>query len=291
VLKQSARWIQLLDYIDAHADERLTTALLCQQLHLSTFHFHRQFNAYFGVNLADYIQQVRFVQASHLLAYRNNTSITHISLAVGFDYVEVFSRAFKRWSGLTPSAFRNQPPWEFIYQQSTHLNQIRGPFMHTITPKYTVELIQVPTISLAVLPHRGAPEQLGNSLLNFINWRKQQGLSPDKTRTFNIAYTPLDIDPQSDFRLDLAVELSPQLPLDHPDMERGAIAGGLCARIIHLGGDEGLEPAVLYLYGPWLNESAYELRDAPLFLERKTFFPAVPIHQRETHIYLPLVAN
>ncbi|HMW49159.1 MAG TPA: helix-turn-helix domain-containing protein [Cellvibrionaceae bacterium] len=282
------RWHRLLNYIDAHLEETLGSEQLCKLAHFSQFHFHRQFCAHFGVNLADYIQRVRFTQAAYLLAFRHQFTVTEIALMVGFNHPEVFSRAFKRWSNLTPSAFRAQPPWEFIHQQNTQLNQIRGPFMHTDTANYTVELIQFPTLSLAVLPHRGAPDQLGNSLLNFINWRKQHGLSPDKTRTFNIAYTPLDIEPQTDFRLDLAVELSHQVPLDHPDMERGTIAGGLCARIIHVGDDEGLEPAVLYLYGPWLSGHGYELRDAPLFLERKTFYPAVPMHLRETHIYLPL---
>lgn len=282
------RWQKLLNYIDEHLEESLSSEQLCRLAHFSQFHFHRQFYAQCGLNLADYISRVRFKQAGHLLVFRHQFSITEIALMVGFNHPEVFSRAFKRWSGLSPSSFRAQPPWEFIHQQNQYLNQIRGPFMHSATPIYRVELIQFPTLSLAVLPHRGAPDQLGNSLLDFINWRKQRGLSPDKTRTFNIAYTPLDIEPQTDFRLDLAIELSHQTPLDHPKMERGTLLGGLCARIIHIGDDEGLEPAVLYLYGPWLNENGYALRDSPLFLERKTFYPAVPLHQRETHIYLPL---
>jgi AraC family transcriptional regulator len=288
VAKQISRWHRLLSYIDEHLAQPLHSEQLCKIAHFSQFHFHRQFHAQFGVNLADYINRVRFNQAAQLLIYRRQFSLTEIAFMVGFNHAEVFSRAFKRWSGLTPSAFREHPPWQFIHQASIQLNQIRGPFMQSNTAQYTVELIQFPSLSLAVLPHKGAPDQLGNSLLNFINWRKQKGLSPDKCRTFNIAYTPLDIEPQADFRLDLAVELNHQVPLDHPDMERSTIAGGLCARIIHKGDDQGLEPAVLYLYGPWLNESGYQLRDAPLFLERKTFYPAVPMHQRETHIYLPL---
>lgn len=288
MLHSLTRWKRLLTYIDEHLHEPMSTRQLSQVVHLSVYHFHRQFFAHFGINLGDYTNRVRLRQAAFLLAYRPHMSITQISFSVGFNNCEVFSRAFKRWSGLSPSAFRAQPPWEFIHQQSQYLNQIRGPIMHTATSNYTVELIQFPTLSLAVLPHRGAPDQLGNSLLEFINWRKQHGFSPDKTRTFNIAYTPLDIEPQTDFRLDLAIELSHQRPLNHPKMERGTLAGGLCARIIHIGDDDGLEPAVLYLYGPWLNENGYALRDAPLFLERRTFYPTVPLHQRETHIYLPL---
>lgn len=290
MLKQSARWIQLLDYIDAHADERLTTALLCQQLHLSTFHFHRQFNAYFGVNLADYIQQVRFVQASHLLAYRNNLSITHISLAVGFEHAEVFSRAFKRWSGMSPRTFREAPPWAFMQDKSAQLNQLRSLNMPFAQQHYNVELIEFRAVNIAILSHQGAPAGLGASIQRFIAWRKAHNLPPSRARTFNIIYTSPDVIPAEDFRLDLAVEYS--LPVDSTDgIQTEVIEGGLCARLCYEGDEAGLGAAVDYLYRCWLSENPYQVRHAPLFFERLLMFPDVAANQAQTHIYLPLVAN
>lgn len=283
-----SRWEKLIAYIDEHLEESLRTEHLCGIAHFSVFHFHRQFHAVFGINLAHYIKLLRFKQAANLLVFRKNLSITDIALTVGFDHLEVFSRGFKRWSGLTPSAFRRHPPWEFIHQQDKNLIALRSPFMLKNPSEYTVELITLAPIQLAVLPHKGAPELMGRSLEKFIQWRKQNGLPPDKARTFNIIYCPVDIEPQEDFRLDLAIEYPHTRPLENPAMQRGEIAGGLYARIIHRGDDGGLEPAVRYLYGDWLGAKPYELRDTPLFFERKTFFPMVPMHERETHIYLPL---
>ncbi len=283
-----SRWEKLIAYIDEHLEESLTTELLCKITHFSAFHFHRQFHAVFGINLAQYIKCVRFKQAANLLIFRKNLSITDIALTVGFDHLEVFSRSFKRWSGLTPSAFRGQPPWEFIHHHNKNLITLRSPYMLKNPSEYTVELITLAPIQLAVLAHKGAPQLLGYSLQKFIQWRKQNGLPPDKARTFNIIYCADDIEPKEDFRCDLAVEYPQTQRLENPQMQRGEIAGGLYARIIHQGEDEGLEPAVRYLYGDWLNANAYELRDTALFFERRTFYPMVPMHERETHIYLPL---
>jgi AraC family transcriptional regulator len=160
--------------------------------------------------------------------------------------------------------------------------------MQKFPRQYGVELLNIAPIQLGVFTHKGAPELLGYSLQKFIQWRKKNGLPPDKARTFNIIYCADDIEPKDDFRCDLAIEYPYTRPLESPDMHRGEIAGGLYARIIHHGDDESLEPAVRYLYGDWLRDTSYVLRDAPLFFERKTFYPAVPMHQRETHIYLPL---
>jgi AraC family transcriptional regulator len=289
VTDTTMRWGRLLTFIDDHLAETLSIQQLCPIAHFSPFHFHRQFSAHFGINLASYIKLVRFKQAAYLLAFRKNIPITEIGLAVGFSHAEVFSRAFKSWSGLSPSAFRKQPPWEFIHAINTQLIAIRSTVMQNNTLYYRVELVKVPHIPLAVLPHRGAPEQMGKSLSEFIDWRKRRGFPPHKARTFNIVYTPIDIEPKDDFRLDLAVELAHCIALEHDQMQRGEILAGLCARIIYQGDDEGLGLAVDYLYRDWLPANPYELRDAPLFFERITFFPAVAIHERETHIYLPVL--
>jgi AraC family transcriptional regulator len=119
VAKQISRWHRLLSYIDEHLAQPLHSEQLCKIAHFSQFHFHRQFHAQFGVNLADYINRVRFNQAAQLLIYRRQFSLTEIAFMVGFNHAEVFSRAFKRWSGLTPSAFREHPPLA-IYSSSQH---------------------------------------------------------------------------------------------------------------------------------------------------------------------------
>jgi AraC family transcriptional regulator len=213
--------------------------------------------------------------------------ITAIALEVGFAYPEVFSRAFKRYSGISPRNFRSAPPWDFLKQADAELSKIRTFAMSLQNPLYKVEIIQFAQLNVAILSHLGAPSGLGQSIQKFIAWRKVRQLPPGRARTFNIIYTPPQIIPAEEFRLDLAVEFA--LQSAEEGVQPGIIPGGLCACIAHQGDDTGLEAAVNYLYNQWLPaQTEYTLRDAPLFFERVVFYPDVPAHLAQTHIYLPL---
>ena len=58
-----------------------------------------------GTSYAKILEQNRFAIAKQKLI-NENISIAEISLYLGYDYPEHFSRAFKRWSGMSPLAFR-----------------------------------------------------------------------------------------------------------------------------------------------------------------------------------------
>ena len=58
--------------------------------------------------------------------------------------------------------------------------------------------------------------------------------------------------------------------------------------IRHIGSDDAIGEVVSFLYTQWLAESAFELRDFPLYFERVSFFPDVPENEMITDIYLPI---
>jgi AraC family transcriptional regulator len=282
------RLFELLDYIDRHLDQNLSTETLSQAAYLSPFHFHRQFAAVFGVNLGAYLKAIRFKQAAHLLAYRSDISITEISLRLSYESSEAFSRAFKQSCQQTPSAFRQSPDWVLLKQQENWLNQIRSISMKNSKIDYQVEMIQFSNITLAKIEHKGAPHLLGNTIRRFIEWRKENRVPPSISRTFNIVYADPESTPDEEYQFDLAAEYNQPVETNLQGVISGKIPAGLCARICHQGSDAGLAAAVNYLYRDWLQESDYELRDFPLFFERVSFYPDVPETDRITHIYLPL---
>ena len=59
-----------------------------------------------GVSFQQLLEEARYSQARILLS-ESDTSLTEIALALGFSDVSAFSRAFKRWSGVSPKNFRN----------------------------------------------------------------------------------------------------------------------------------------------------------------------------------------
>ena len=52
------------------------------------------------------LDEVRFFEAKKILVLAN-TSFDSIALVLGYKDVRSFRIAFKRWSGMTPSSFRN----------------------------------------------------------------------------------------------------------------------------------------------------------------------------------------
>jgi AraC family transcriptional regulator len=89
--------------------ENLSNKLLLKDLAavagMSPNYFHRVFTKTMGITPNEYILSQRMNRARELLATTGNT-IASISFECGFENIAYFSYVFKRFSGITPSAFR-----------------------------------------------------------------------------------------------------------------------------------------------------------------------------------------
>lgn len=98
----------VIDYIEQRISDKLTLAELSARANISDFHFNRIFKTVVGVTLKQYILSRKLSCAAALLA-NTSRSVIDIAMDFGFDYPEVFSRAFKNQLGVSPAAYRNQP--------------------------------------------------------------------------------------------------------------------------------------------------------------------------------------
>lgn len=280
------RFQRVLDHVDSHPDGDLGIQSLAAIAAFSPFHFHRQFAALTGVTLHRYVQLARLKRAAFALAYRD-TPVTEIALASGYA-PEAFARAFRQRLGQTPSDFRRSPEWERWAAALAPLDHARSIPMTRNFTDADVRIVDFPETRVALLAHRGDPMRIGDSIRRFIAWRRAAGLTPSKSRTFNLLYTdPETVEPQ-DYRLDIAATTgSPIAPNDDGVVE-GSIPGGRCAVVRQTGSGDTLRSAIHFLYADWLPRSGEEMRDAPVFAERAVFFPDVPENEAVTDIYLPL---
>jgi AraC family transcriptional regulator len=101
-----AAWQQrvVISYIEEHLAEQISLATLAQAVRLSTFHFCRAFKQSFGVPPHRYHTVQRIERAKMLLA-KPSPSVTDIGLTVGFSQTSSFTAAFRRATGLTPTAY------------------------------------------------------------------------------------------------------------------------------------------------------------------------------------------
>ena len=101
-----APWQQRIaaGYIEEHLAEQISLATLAELVRLSPYYFCRAFKQSFGLPPHRYHTKQRIEHAKVLLA-RPQPSVTDIGLAVGFSETSSFTTAFRRTTGLTPTAY------------------------------------------------------------------------------------------------------------------------------------------------------------------------------------------
>lgn len=283
------RFDRVIAHIDAHLDQALPLDVLASIAAYSAFHFHRQFAAFYGINVGHYIRLMRMRRAAHMLAFRPNIPVLQIALDAGYEGPEAFARAFRQIHGLAPRDFRNAPNWEG-WQAPYHalLSVRRNTMQNTIANDVTI--IDFPETRTACLDHLGPPARIGETIQRFIAWRKTHHLHPSKHATFNIVWCNPDDTPPDQFRMGLCVTTTQTLSAE--DEKAGlyslTIPSGRCAKLRHIGSDQTLGDSALALYRDWLPQSGETPGDFPLIFQRVAFFPDVPDHEAITDIILPL---
>lgn len=87
-------------------NSNFTVEQLADELNISRIQLYRKMKAISGINISDYIQNIRLEKAKVLL---NETALTisEVAYATGFSSPSYFSTSFKNKYGKTPKAYRN----------------------------------------------------------------------------------------------------------------------------------------------------------------------------------------
>ena len=89
-----------------HIDEEITVGQLAAVACLSPFHFIRMFRLRTGVPPHRYLSRLR-LDSAKLLLIDGGPSLQSISDTCRFSSLSNFTRAFRRATGVTPRAYRN----------------------------------------------------------------------------------------------------------------------------------------------------------------------------------------
>ena len=282
------RFARVLTHIERRSEESLSIDELSGIAALSRHHFHRQFSGFLGMSAYKYVQFMRMRRASWRLAFRPELSVADIALATGYEGPEAFARAFRQFSGQSPSEFRDSPDWREWHSRFRPFIHLRQNHMNTLQASHLVRVVQFPGTRVASLEHLGSPLRLGDTVRAFIEWRKANKLPPRVSATYNIIYNDPDETPPEEFRFRLCAVTDKPIEPNDAGVAEMCIPAGRCALLRHVGSDDQLGRSIMHLYATWLPGSGEELRDFPLFMQRVAFFPDVPDSEAVTDIYLPL---
>lgn len=137
-------WIKIikkaLNFIEEEiSNSKLSTELIAKHVHVSETHFTRAFKVLTKFTLAEYIRNRRLSIAGEILK-KEKVSLLDVANDVGYESVEAFSKAFKRFHGVNPSNSKYSKLREFypLHVKLT-LTQER-PFIWTIQNKEAIFL-------------------------------------------------------------------------------------------------------------------------------------------------------
>ena len=96
---------RVIEFIEENLAEDISLAVLAQLVDLSLYHFARVFKQSFGVPPHRYHMARRIDRATKLLQ-TSALPVTQIGIQVGFRESSSFTRAYRKFTGVTPSAYR-----------------------------------------------------------------------------------------------------------------------------------------------------------------------------------------
>jgi AraC family transcriptional regulator len=101
-------WLgRIIERLAVEYSERLTLDDLSREAGVHPVHLSRVFRKCVGEGIGEYVHRLR-VRAACEQILEPETSIAEVSVALGFSDQSHFTRAFRRVTGMTPSAFRSQ---------------------------------------------------------------------------------------------------------------------------------------------------------------------------------------
>ena len=185
---------KVLQYIKDHLEEELSLEKIAAIACYSPFHFHRIFRSFINESLNVYIVRKRIEKAASILMRKPNVSITELSIMYGFNGNTSFSRAFKKYYGMSPSDFRAQAPGRhsklcleerkngkgktlfepYFWDMDNHIKWMEA--------RALVEIKTLPQLELAYIAHIGDQGQ-AQTFQKLMEWAGQAGLlqNPDFT--------------------------------------------------------------------------------------------------------------
>lgn len=103
----SRECVQIQNYLDAHYAENITLDTLVALTHMNKYYMVHAFTKYTGLSPINYLLQKR-IQEGKALLESTACSIAQVSEMLGFSSQSYFSQAFKKATGKTPAAYRNE---------------------------------------------------------------------------------------------------------------------------------------------------------------------------------------
>lgn len=276
-----ARIENVIRYIEANLDARLTLTDIAEISHFSPYHFHRIFSGIMGETLNDFMSRRRLERAVNQLIFKPDLPITQIALASGFSSSANFSKAVKLHFGYSPSELRNPDKVqdskigklfskygkEFqpsdLYPSRITTDVMNQTELKDTTMKIEVRDLERKSVCTLASPKGYEPDGIYAAWDKLITWADNHGIKPQDQQRFALAFDNPTVTPLDKCRYTASIVVDEGVTVNAP-FELAEIPNGKYAVLYYKGPVEETINAQLSIYSDWLPDSGFEPDNYPL---------------------------
>ncbi len=278
-----ARVERVVEFLRDHVDKNPTLGTLADVAAISPSHFHRVYRTVTGETPSGTLRRMRLAKACFLLQDKSRP-VTEVAFDVGFESAQSFAKAFRTATGFSPSEIR---------RNSKRLDSAEKLFSRPNTPatnkrsNIEINVVSVEPFQVIASRRHGPPDSLFSAFGELLEWAQSTGLAERLQGIYGIPIDDHRDTPEAVCRFDCCFDFGPQV--NAPGKFRiDDLGGGEFVVARHVGPYDGLDDVYDYLYGQWINDSAYSLRDGPLFNHYLNDPDTIPPERWETDVYVPV---
>ncbi|KAF2328091.1 AraC family transcriptional regulator [Flavobacterium ginsenosidimutans] len=264
---------RVFEFIDQNLDSDLSLDAVSEIAFFSSFHFHRVFKFVTEQTLHEYVKRRRIEKSASDLLHKNITA-AEIAHKYGFSDNSSYSRAFKKYFGVSPTEFKNQNPNRFskIRQLKSKNGQEYPDYEkyicainnleNWIKMNAKIQIKEMPKMNLAYVSSIG-PHNLESAYGKLMQWAAPKGLMNDQTKMITVYHDSFKVTEANRVRMSASILLDKAVETNGEIGLRAIEAGKFIIGSFEIGLNE-FEKSWTGLFF-WMNENGYKKADRDPF--------------------------
>ncbi|MGB0868914.1 MAG: AraC family transcriptional regulator [Flavobacteriales bacterium] len=259
----------VLDFIENNLDTSLSLEVLSKKAHYSPFHFHRVFLTVVNERLNEFINRKRIERIASILLVKPNSSLLDLAYKYGFNSDNSFSRAFKKYYGVSPTKFKTDGKVLIskIGIESFSLEKYICSIDYLkkwIKMNATITITELPELKLASISGIGNFENSASMFQKLMQWGHKKGvIETSNFKTITIYHDNPNVTTNSKVRFSNCVTISENIKTDGEIRQQNINQGIYAVSRFEIKSVEISKAWQSMCI--WVMENGYEFRDGDFF--------------------------